>query len=157
MADDGTLERLRSVPLFARLTDKQLKDVIGRGRIVDHPAGSLMEEGHGGVGFHLILEGSATVSQGGQVKATIGPGAYFGEISLLDGKPRSASITPDGPLRTLSLSSWQFLPLLDLYPQLSRELLLGLCEHVRRAEAAAADVPAPGRQAPASEAADATG
>jgi CRP-like cAMP-binding protein len=133
MSDDR-LEQLRSVPLFAGLKDRELKDVLGRTREVDHTGGEIVEEGTKGIGFHLILEGTATVLQHGEVRRTLGPGDYFGEISLIDGKPRSASIRPEGPVRTLSLAAWNFEPLLEKHPKLAHELLLGLCAHVREAE-----------------------
>ena len=138
MSDDDRLARLRSVPLFAGLKDKQLKDILGRTREVEHTGGEIVEEGSKGVGFHLILEGTATVLQHGEVRRTLGPGDYFGEISLIDGKPRSATIRPDGPVRTLSLAAWNFEPLLEKHPTLAHELLLGLCAHVREAESRAA-------------------
>lgn len=136
MADTEMLERLRSVPLFQGLSDKELRDVLSRSREVIHDAGGeLAEEGKGGVGFHLILDGTVTVKQHGEVKGTLGPGDYFGEISLLDGKPRSATIVPDGTVRTLSLPAWNFAPLLEAHPKMAHALLLGLCRHLRAAEA----------------------
>jgi CRP/FNR family transcriptional regulator, cyclic AMP receptor protein len=137
MSDDR-LEQLRSVPLFAGLKDRELNYVLGRTREVDHTGGEIVEEGTKGVGFHLILEGTATVLQHGEVRRTLGPGDYFGEISLIDGKPRSASIRPEGHVRTLSLAAWNFEPLLEKHPLLAHELLLGLCAHVREAEARSA-------------------
>ncbi len=138
MSDDR-LEQLRSVPLFAGLKDRELKDILGRTREVEHTGGEILEEGAKGVGFHLILEGSAAVLQHGQVRRTLGPGDYFGEISMIDGKPRSATVRPEGPVRTLSLAAWNFEPLLEKHPKLAHELLLGLCAHVREAEARSAD------------------
>jgi CRP/FNR family cyclic AMP-dependent transcriptional regulator len=138
MAHDDRLERLRAVPLFAELKDKELKDVLAQAREVEHSSGEIVEEGSKGVGFHLILDGTATVLQGGEVRRTLGPGDYFGEISLIDGKPRSATIRPEGNLRTLSLTAWKFQPLLEKHPALNRQLLLGLCAHVREAEARSA-------------------
>jgi CRP-like cAMP-binding protein len=138
MSDDR-LEQLRSVPLFAGLKDRELKDVLGRAREVEHTGGEIVEEGAKGVGFHLILEGSVAVLQHGEVRRTLGPGDYFGEISMIDGKPRSATIRPEGTVRTLSLAAWNFEPLLEKHPKLAHELLLGLCAHVREAEARSAD------------------
>lgn len=136
MADGDLLERLRSVPLFEGLSDKELKDVLGQTRVIEHDADrEIIEEGHGSAGFHLILDGSVTVLQNGGVRRTLGPGDYFGEISLIDGKPRSATIRTDAPVRTLSLTAWGFAPLLDAHPSLARKLLLGLCGHLRAAEA----------------------
>ncbi len=134
MSDDAMLAQLRSVPLFAGLKDKQLKDILGRTREVEHTGGEIVEEGTKGVGFHLLLEGTCTVLQHGEVRRTLGPGDYFGEISLIDGKPRSATIRPEGTVRTLSLAAWNFQPLLEKQPTLAHELLLGLCAHVREAE-----------------------
>ncbi len=138
MSDDARLAQLRSVPLFAAVKDKQLKDILGRTREVEHTGGEILEEGAKGVGFHLILEGTATVLQHGEVRRTLGPGDYFGEISMIDGKPRSATIRPEGTVRTLSLAAWNFAPLIEKNPQLAHELLLGLCAHVREAEARSA-------------------
>lgn len=136
MADSDMLAKLGSVPLFEGLSDKELKDVLGRTRVVEHDADrEIVEEGHGSVGFHLILDGSVTVLQNGEVRRTLGPGEYFGEISLIDGKPRSATIRTDAPVRTLSLAAWNFAPLLDAHPSMARKLLLGLCGHLRAAEA----------------------
>lgn len=129
------LQRLRSVPLFAGMSDKELADVLGRTRVVEHDGGEIIEEGRGAVGFHLILEGTVTVLQGGGVRRTLGPGEYFGEISMIDGLPRSASVRPDGLVRTLSLPAWNFAPLLDAHPLMARTMLLGLCQHLRAAEA----------------------
>lgn len=136
MSDSDVLARLGSVPLFEGLSDKELKDVIGRTRVVEHDADrEIVEEGHGSAGFHLILDGSVRVLQNGEVRRTLGPGDYFGEVSLIDGKPRSATIRTDTPVRTLSLAAWNFAPLLDAHPQMARKLLLGLCGHLRAAEA----------------------
>ena len=134
MTDSEMLDRLTGVPLFAALSTKELKDVLARTRVVEHSVGEMVEEGDKGVGFHLILEGTAKVSQGGKVLSTLGPGDYFGEISLIDGKPRSATVRPDGPIKTLSLPAWNFESLLDKHPSIARAMLLGLCAHLRAAE-----------------------
>ena len=68
---------------------------------------------------------------------TIGPGGYFGEIGLIDGGVRSATVTAKTDLTTLALVSWDFQPMLD-NPAFSKGLLLGLCQLVREYRAAAA-------------------
>ncbi len=143
MTDKNELrDRLKAVPLFEGLSDRELRDVVGRGRVVDHSAGrDIVEEGRGPAGFHLILDGDATVIQGGNVRRRLSPGSYFGEVSLLDGKPRSATVRADGELRTFSIVAWDFAPLLDEHPQLARKLLTGLCAQLRAAEAGAAERP----------------
>lgn len=128
------IERLGSVYLFEGLSDKDLKALVGRATEVEHSAGhKIVTEGRGGVGFHLILEGHAQVLVHEQSHGWLGPGDYFGEISLIDGQPRSATIRADGSVRTLSLTSWDFQPLLD-DPGISKKLLLGVCKRLRAAE-----------------------
>lgn len=123
--DKALMERLKGVPMFDALTDKELTDVLAQTRVVEHEAGrEIVEEGHGSVGFHLILDGQATVTQGSRTLRALGPGDYFGEISVIDGKPRSATVTADTVLHSLSLSAWKFQPLLEAHPTLTRKILL---------------------------------
>jgi CRP/FNR family transcriptional regulator, cyclic AMP receptor protein len=135
-SDEELLGRLRTVPLFKELSEKELKDVAALARVVtfekDH---EIVEEGGGFVGFHLILDGQVAVSQGGGSIGALGPGEYFGEISVLDGKPRTATVTTSSPVRTLSIAARQFLPLLDANPSITRKVLLGLCQIIRTEEA----------------------
>ncbi len=142
--DAELLNQLRSVPLFEDLSDQEMRDVSARFRVVEHQAGhDVVVEGHGAAGFHLILEGNASVHHGDQTVGQLGAGDYFGEISLIDGKPRSATIRSDSPMRTFSLSAVQFQPLLDSQPGLTHKILLGLCRTIRTLEGSRrADPPA---------------
>lgn len=137
MADDrDILPLLRDVPLFEGFSERELRDLLAVGRVVRHPAGSeVAREGRDAVGFHLILDGTATIVRHGKEGGTIGPKAYFGEIALLDGKPRSATVRAAEPMRTFSITAWEFGPLLDRHPPLVRKLLTGLCGQLRAAEA----------------------
>src|SRR5690348_11524887 len=108
------VDMLGATPLFSGLSRKELETVLKTAREVDHAAGgAVVAEGSEGVGFHLILSGSATVTQRGRVLRTLGPGDSFGDIALIDGGKRSATVTADAPLHTLSLASWEFKPLLE--------------------------------------------
>lgn len=141
MSNDQVVAHLRSVDLFSGLSDKDLRVIAECGSVHEHPAGSVMaEQDQTGIGFHLILSGSADVEVSGQPRGTMGVGDHFGEISLIDGEPRSATVRvgPEGAT-TFSVTSWRFTPLLDEYPAMTRALLKELCARLRRAEARLAD------------------
>jgi CRP/FNR family transcriptional regulator, cyclic AMP receptor protein len=135
MDQQGAIERLRSVPLFSEFGEKELQRVAAIVKEVSFPAGKVIaKQGETGVGFHMIVEGEATVSVDGVDHATLGPGSYSGEISLIDGGPRSATVTAKTDLNTVSLTSWDFNALLEEFPELSRTLLKQLCRRLRDVE-----------------------
>jgi CRP/FNR family transcriptional regulator, cyclic AMP receptor protein len=134
MADELT-DRIRSAPLFSAFNDKDLQRVAAIAKEVTFsPGKEIAKKGESGVGFHMIVDGEASVSVGGKEHASLGPGAYFGEMSLLDGGPRSATVTATTELKTISLTSWDFNALLDQFPELSRKLLVELCRRLRAVE-----------------------
>ncbi len=125
-------KQLGRVIIFRGLNKRELESVASAGQIVNHDQGhEVVQEGGGSVGFHLILDGEAEVIRGGNAVHKLGPGDHFGEISLLDGKPRTATVKAVSALRTFSLSSWNFKPLLDSNPSMARNLLEGLCAYFR--------------------------
>ena len=135
MDQQGTIEQIRSVPLFSDFGDKELQRVAAIAKEVEFPAGKVIaKQGETGVGFHMIVDGEVTVSVEGIEHAKLGPGSYFGEISLIDGGPRSATVTAATDLKTVSVTSWDFNVLLDQFPELSRQLLIQLCRRLREVE-----------------------
>jgi len=135
MDQQGTIERIRSVPLFSDFGDKELQRVAAIAKEVEFPASKVIaKQGESGVGFHMIVEGEATVSVDGVEHGRLGPGSYFGEISLIDGGSRSATVTAATELKTVSLTSWDFNVLLDQFPALARKLLIQLCRRLRTVE-----------------------
>lgn len=128
---------LAAVPLFEGLAKKDLKQILDASKEVSFaPGRTIVEEGTSGVAFHLILEGTARVSVKGRTKAKLGSGDYFGEISLIDRGPRSATVTADTEVHTLTLASWNFLSIIDHNPSIARKLLAGLCKRIRETEKA---------------------
>lgn len=129
------LALLGSVGLFEGLSKRELEAVLASSKVIEVPEGkTIVEEGATGVGFHMILEGEANVKIGGKTRAKLGVGDYFGEMSLLDGGPRSATVEAASPVTTLSLTSWAFLPLIDDFPSIARKLLVEMSKRLRNVE-----------------------
>ena len=133
--DTETVEALGKVDLFAGLSPRALKKVAAATKTATHPTGKLLtKEGDGGVAFHLLRSGSAEVVVGGTVVRTLGPGDYFGDLALIDGKPRSATVRTTAQTATTTLVAWEFTPLLDSEPEIAKALLLVMCARLRSAE-----------------------
>jgi len=131
MEESEIAKLLSSVPLFAQIEQHDLMLVAARMKEVHFEPGRVIaKQGDSGVGFHLIVDGEAEVSGEGVPKHTMGAGGYFGEIGLIDGGVRSATVSAATDLTTLALVSWDFQPLLD-NPVFAKGLLMGLCQLVR--------------------------
>ena len=136
-ADD---DPLASVPLFQGLSRRELAAITSVAEELEHPTGhDIVVEGKSGAGFHLILEGSASVRLGGREVTALSAGDYFGEMSVIDGGPRSATVTSTTPVRTLSIASWEFMPLLEKHPGIAAKLLVEMVRRVRRLESSPID------------------
>lgn len=134
MAETGLLPVLKTMAFFNGLSELEIEEVLSQSRLVEFDEGhAIVEEGGGFVGFHLILDGTVIVSEASHPIATLGPGEYFGEISAIDGKPRTATVTTASHVRTLSLPASGFLSLLEAHPKISRKIVLGLCGRMRDA------------------------
>jgi CRP/FNR family cyclic AMP-dependent transcriptional regulator len=131
-------ELLMGVDLLAGLSKRDAKKFLERAREVTHEKGKRVAgEGDRGYGFHLILSGRATVSHDSRTIRTLGEGDYFGEISMIDGKPRSATVTVDEDVRALAIDHADFERLLDDRPEVARAMLKTLCSRLREAEESA--------------------
>jgi CRP-like cAMP-binding protein len=79
----------------------------------------------------LILEGEATVTIGGKTKAKLGPGEFFGEVALLDGGPRTATVTATKHLRLLGITAWVFRGLIEEHPSIALKTLESVAGRLR--------------------------
>ncbi|GAC1419876.1 MAG: hypothetical protein NVSMB57_14080 [Actinomycetota bacterium] len=132
------LSLLSNVSLFSELSKKEQEHILQACKEVHFPAGhTIVEQGSTGVSFHLILEGTADVQAGGKSKASVGPGDYFGEIAIIDGRSRSASILATSDVTTLALTSWDFLQIVRSTPSLAEKLMIGLCKRIRELDTSA--------------------
>ncbi len=136
MQEHELARRLADVEFFSGLSEAARRQIASRGVQLTHrPGTTITQQGVEGAGFHLILDGTAVVEVGGEVRATLVEGNSFGEISLIDGRPRSATvIAGENGLSTMAISPLAFEPLLD-DPEVSRTLLKVVTARLRAAEA----------------------
>ena len=132
---DHKVDHLRRVPLFAGLGTRDLQEVARLVDEVDVPAGHVLTtQGRSGGEFFVIRSGRAHVDRDGVRVRTLSDGDFLGEIALVDGGPRSATVTAETPLQLLVLAHREFHSLLDQYPSIQRSVLTALAERVRRTE-----------------------
>jgi CRP-like cAMP-binding protein len=124
--------------LFSALSASQIRTLRKTVDEVTVPAGRVLcEEGTVGREFFFIVDGTAAVRRNGRKVATLGPGAYFGELSLLDRRPRSATVVSETDMTLLVLEQRRFNGLLDAMPALAHKLLVAMSERLREADARA--------------------
>jgi len=132
------VEWLRQVPLFSACSKRELRAIAGVVKEVDHPKGTVIaREGNPGVGLFVIVDGEAVVTIGGRRMAVLRRGDYFGEIALLDGGPRSATVTARSDVRLLGLTEWVFRGLLQEHPSIAVKTLESMAGRLRSATQAA--------------------
>ena len=129
------VELVQGVPLFEGLNQRELRDLASTMKERTFREGqTIAVEGQSGIGFFIIAEGTATVSQGGEDRATLGPGDHFGEIALIDDGVRTASVTADSQLKAYGLTSWEFRPLVESNATIAWKLLKTMATRLREAE-----------------------
>jgi CRP/FNR family transcriptional regulator, cyclic AMP receptor protein len=115
---------VRSVPLFSGLSTRQLRSILRSAREVEFPpGGKIVTEGDPGKSFYLIRRGRAVVGVGGVETAVIEPDAYFGEVSLLDGGPRTATVTAETQVSAYEITSSSFDRLLESDPSIAKAVM----------------------------------
>jgi CRP-like cAMP-binding protein len=119
---DPFVETLATVPLFSACSKKELGLVAkGAERLDAAPGKVIVSEGSAGAEFFVILSGTARVERSGRQVATLGAGAFFGDLALLDRAPRNASVIAESPMHDV--------------PGFSKKLLAGLARRLRAEDA----------------------
>lgn len=137
---DEKVAALRRVPLFAELSTRQLQDIEALVDEVEVEAGQVLIDQEGfGQELLVVLDGTAEVTRDGRHLADLGPGEAIGEIALLDGKPRTATVTAKEPMALLTISKRAFDTVLDRVPGLAHALLRTLAQRLREADLALHD------------------
>jgi CRP-like cAMP-binding protein len=123
---------LKKVPLFAGLDDRELEQIASTMRERRFSSGdTVTEEGAGGAGFFVVEDGEADVSVDGRPRGSIGPGDYFGEIALLTGSDRTATIKAKSDMVCWGMTPWDFRPLVESNSTIAWKLLTAMAEKLR--------------------------
>lgn len=127
---------LEAVPLLAALSQRQRRKVAETARIRRFTEGTpLVVEGHAPNELFVILDGSVTVAVPGHASVALGPGSIVGELALLDGGPRTASVVADGPVVTLAVTGRRFRKLMQAEPSIAIGVAEELARRLRAAQA----------------------
>jgi CRP-like cAMP-binding protein len=128
---------LAQVPLFAGLRRRQLKKLAEHAdEISFREREPIVEEGKPGGTFYVILEGEARVVRGARTLGRMGPGEFFGEISLLDGGPRTASVVAETPVVAIRVFKRSFDKVVAEEPSVAAQILAVVARRLREAERA---------------------
>jgi CRP-like cAMP-binding protein len=133
--NDEALESLRKVSLFSACSKDELQKIMSASTELTFGAGTVLaKEGSTGHEFLVIVDGKAHVEIGGKTIATLGAGDFFGEMALLDGGPRTATVVADTDLVTDVIGEREFNAVIETAPHLARKLLKGLAARLRAAD-----------------------
>lgn len=135
MARDEKLDLLHRIPLFSAFDRRKLERLGMLADYVDVPGGRcLMAQGDSGNELFVIVSGKVVVDRDGRRLNTLGPGDFFGEIALLDGGPRTATVTAEEPSRLLVLTHREFHSMMEEFPEVASEVMNALAHRIRRLE-----------------------
>jgi CRP/FNR family cyclic AMP-dependent transcriptional regulator len=138
VAAKDVAKRLARVPIFSGCSQRELAAIARVVKPIDHPAGTVIAaEGQPGAGLFLIDEGEADVTIGGRKINHLETGDFFGELALLDGGPRTATVTATTDMKLLALTEWVFRGLLIEHPTIALRTLEAMAARLRHATALA--------------------
>lgn len=131
-ATERVMDLLRTVPLFSTCSKKEFSLMAQIAEEQEFGAGNVIcREGDTGLGLYVIMQGETEIKVGGQTQRRLGPGAFFGEIALLDGGPRTATVIAETDVRLLTIPAWSFNAVLKSQPTLAIKMLQEVCRRMR--------------------------
>lgn len=129
---DHRSQLLAACPLFKGIDAEGLARLAEVATAVDFPANHVIaRQGEIGTGFFVVVDGMVKVVRDGATIAHLGPGEFFGELSVLDRMPRNATVSAEIPTTCLALASWDFEKVLLEQPQLTLHILRGVATRLR--------------------------
>ncbi len=128
---DAKVALIKRIPLFRHCTRKELDEIAAIADELDLKKGAMLtREGKGGREFFVIVEGEADVLMGGRFVNSVRHGDFLGEIALITGNPRTASVQATTPVRVLVITSRDFSKLLDSSPEIQRKIMLAMADRL---------------------------
>jgi CRP-like cAMP-binding protein len=128
-------QALARAPLFANLPARDVRSLAEVTSVNAYPEGKeVVKEGTPGTTFHVILDGQAKALHGRRTMARFSAGDFFGEIAMLDGGPRTATVVAETPLVCLTLSRGDFLDVLEDHAKLAAHILRVMAGRLRRTD-----------------------
>jgi CRP-like cAMP-binding protein len=129
---DEVLEHFRKVPLFSGLSKRDLQLIVSAADEFDEPAGTtVVRQGEQRRELFVLTAGSATAIHDGREVGTLGPGDFFGEIALLSGGARTATVRADTDVSLVMLAPDPFRSVLTDEPQVLNAVMHALGERLR--------------------------
>jgi CRP-like cAMP-binding protein len=123
---------LAAVPLFAELSGRQLQRLARAAVAYRYEPGEVMvKEGAPGETLFVLLEGSAKVTKGGRAIRRLASGDFFGEVAVMDGRPRSASVVAESPIRCVVLHREELKRAMDEEPLVAWRILQVIAARIR--------------------------
>jgi len=136
-AREEKIRLLERVPIFEGCSTRQLRAVADISKVVEVPERTVLtRQGEPGEEFFIIVDGTALVTLSMTRRHRLKPGEFFGEMSLLDGGPRSATVKAETDLRVLVINRAHFWELIRSVPELTQQMLVGLSRRLRELEKA---------------------
>ena len=130
---NSKIDALSRVPLFAKCSRHELEFLITRTDEVEVESGrTLITQGNAGDTFYVLLDGEATVEVDGHKRPALGPGSFFGEISMLDRGPATATVVTTTPARLMVMSHAQFRDAIKANEHLLLQVMRAMPERLRR-------------------------
>jgi CRP-like cAMP-binding protein len=131
LGKDAKVELIKQVPLFARCSRKELREVASVADEIDLKAGKeLTKQGATAREFFVLLDGAAEVRRNGRKIRALGKGDFLGEIALVSKSPRTATVTTTEPTRALVITAQSFDRLLRTNPKIQRGVVEALADRL---------------------------
>ena len=139
MDNKQVIALLKNTPIFAKTSEKSLESMIQSAVVKTiAPGQKVVEQGQGGVGFYLILDGTVEVIKKGQKLAELETGNFFGELGVIDGRPRTADVVAITETKCWILSQWAMKSVIATHPEVALSMLEELVRRLRATDAARA-------------------